>query len=601
MKRNEEDILKSLQELREDVSENLEELLGFGGNKEEKLAKQAEKKGAEMIYGMASDMVSKDNPYFRTIAIRAGKSSGSGSEDVAKSGILTLMNALGKKPADIETYKIANDAGFLKFIDGTEVALGWDELPTNKAILGDLKAHWAAQGKEGDIAITYDVDTPENKGKRAEAQKQSENAMLQKVQSLGFQKIEKIELNDGGLNIAANVKRAIGGQIQQSGKVIWEIDIYRSGEKTQVAVKKACDAVDSIFEKVAALYNKVYGTSLKSGAGVWDSFYREEKAKEARSLSQAEYEKRMQQAVSSMGMGGTSSAGISNDLVLNAKAVIAGAIANDLVWDGVESMSNWSKNISNLGDPISTFAHLFYYLTATKQTTLNNVYVAVSDDARILVGQQTQQESKRWGNAQMLWENVDAMKRGVYLNISFKERAMLTEKSESKSQQRFMGMVYAYKNGELDTKNMSKSMLEKVKKAAEGMTKKEAEKFASTKHKGIPEKVKKEERILSDIDTLKEEMRKNSRLVMSEAYKSREEQIDDLKPIRGEEKYVEYDEEYEGWGVFGSESGFCYGLYGSKGQAEDKLEQLEESVQVKKTTLKECVISYIPESLQRGL
>lgn len=55
--------------------------------------------------------------------------------------------------------------------------------------------------------------------------------------------------------------------------------------------------------------------------------------------------------------------------------------------------------------------------------------------------------------------------------------------SKSKSQQRFFGMVDAYKKGEL--KNPS----EKIKKAADGMTKKEVKDFASTKHKGLPEEV----------------------------------------------------------------------------------------------------------------
>lgn len=55
--------------------------------------------------------------------------------------------------------------------------------------------------------------------------------------------------------------------------------------------------------------------------------------------------------------------------------------------------------------------------------------------------------------------------------------------SKSKSQQRFFGMVDAYKKGEL--KNPSK----KIKKAAEGMTKKEVKDFAETKHKGLPNKV----------------------------------------------------------------------------------------------------------------
>lgn len=31
-----------------------------------------------------------------------------------------------------------------------------------------------------------------------------------------------------------------------------------------------------------------------------------------------------------------------------------------------------------------------------------------------------------------------------------------------------------------------------------------------------------------------------------------------LKPIPGEDTYVDYDEEFDCWGLFGSKSGFCY-------------------------------------------
>lgn len=55
--------------------------------------------------------------------------------------------------------------------------------------------------------------------------------------------------------------------------------------------------------------------------------------------------------------------------------------------------------------------------------------------------------------------------------------------AKSKSQQRFFGMVDAYKKGEM--KNASK----KIKDAAKNMTKKEIKKFASTKTKNLPEKV----------------------------------------------------------------------------------------------------------------
>lgn len=55
--------------------------------------------------------------------------------------------------------------------------------------------------------------------------------------------------------------------------------------------------------------------------------------------------------------------------------------------------------------------------------------------------------------------------------------------SKSKSQQRFFGMVDAYKKGEM--KNASS----KIKKAARGMSMDNVKDFAETKHKGLPEKV----------------------------------------------------------------------------------------------------------------
>jgi hypothetical protein len=59
----------------------------------------------------------------------------------------------------------------------------------------------------------------------------------------------------------------------------------------------------------------------------------------------------------------------------------------------------------------------------------------------------------------------------------------VAEKAVSKKQQRFMGMVHAAQKGEKPT---SKA----VAKVAKSMGKKDAEDFAKTKHKGLPEKVK---------------------------------------------------------------------------------------------------------------
>lgn len=67
----------------------------------------------------------------------------------------------------------------------------------------------------------------------------------------------------------------------------------------------------------------------------------------------------------------------------------------------------------------------------------------------------------------------------------------LEEKAVSKNQQQFMGMVHAYKKGEMKDAPAS------VKKAAKGMTKKAAKDFASTKHKGLPTRV--DESVIGDI------------------------------------------------------------------------------------------------------
>lgn len=61
------------------------------------------------------------------------------------------------------------------------------------------------------------------------------------------------------------------------------------------------------------------------------------------------------------------------------------------------------------------------------------------------------------------------------------ESEVVSEKAVSKAQQKFMGMVHAAKKGE-------KPASKEVAKAAKGMKDKDAKDFASTKHKGLPEK-----------------------------------------------------------------------------------------------------------------
>jgi hypothetical protein len=56
----------------------------------------------------------------------------------------------------------------------------------------------------------------------------------------------------------------------------------------------------------------------------------------------------------------------------------------------------------------------------------------------------------------------------------------------SKAQQKFMGMVHATKKGDMENPSPE------VSKAADSMSDKDAKDFASTSHKGLPNKVKKE-------------------------------------------------------------------------------------------------------------
>lgn len=61
--------------------------------------------------------------------------------------------------------------------------------------------------------------------------------------------------------------------------------------------------------------------------------------------------------------------------------------------------------------------------------------------------------------------------------------------SKSKAQQRFFGMVDAYKKGELSDASPE------VKKAAKSMSTKKVKDFAKTKHRGLPNKVRKKKKL----------------------------------------------------------------------------------------------------------
>jgi hypothetical protein len=110
--------------------------------------------------------------------------------------------------------------------------------------------------------------------------------------------------------------------------------------------------------------------------------------------------------------------------------------------------------------------------------------------------------------------------------------------AKSKAQQRFMGMVHAAQKGE---KPASKA----VAKVAKSIKKKDAEDFASTKHKGLPKKVKQETKVRSLIRKMVREIMAE----MKEGGPGSGPQGDDDNPFDREpsdDELADIEKEYEG-------------------------------------------------------
>jgi hypothetical protein len=74
--------------------------------------------------------------------------------------------------------------------------------------------------------------------------------------------------------------------------------------------------------------------------------------------------------------------------------------------------------------------------------------------------------------------------------------------SVSKSQQRLMGQAYAYKKGDLKSKDLNPDYVNDIKDLSKSMTMKNLKKYASTKHNNLPDKVK--ENIVLDFKSFNE-------------------------------------------------------------------------------------------------
>lgn len=65
--------------------------------------------------------------------------------------------------------------------------------------------------------------------------------------------------------------------------------------------------------------------------------------------------------------------------------------------------------------------------------------------------------------------------------------------AKSIAQQRLMAQAYSLKKGTLDPADINSEYRDEIEDLAQGMTQKQLRSFAATKHKGLPDKVKKDE------------------------------------------------------------------------------------------------------------
>ena len=98
--------------------------------------------------------------------------------------------------------------------------------------------------------------------------------------------------------------------------------------------------------------------------------------------------------------------------------------------------------------------------------------------------------------------------------------------ASSKSQQRFFGVVKAMQKGDIPKKG-------KAGKIAKSMSKDDVDDFASTKHKGLPKKVKKEMKVRELIKKLVREIMTEEQITEAlDAKKIKKELNNSLKGVR---------------------------------------------------------------------
>ena len=135
------------------------------------------------------------------------------------------------------------------------------------------------------------------------------------------------------------------------------------------------------------------------------------------------------------------------------------------------------------------------YNSARKQNRENEVlhmFIDTNKFTKLLASPMFKQIANDYENEKKI--DLDKLSKAKYYDVIGSEtgsekkpetKHWIAEKAVSKAQQKFMGMVHAAQKGE-------KPASKEVAKVAKSMPKKAAKDFAKTKHKGLPEKVKKD-------------------------------------------------------------------------------------------------------------
>ena len=179
----------------------------------------------------------------------------------------------------------------------------------------------------------------------------------------------------------------------------------------------------------------------------------------------------------------------------------------------IENITDTNNIYENMNQKISTPEELKIYVTDKKTRTgkgltkedipllagqaLYNVAVKTADNMLPLPWEQLPDINSMWDyideNGGMTYKNfIDAVKEAANDRLAEEGFSLddlmeteINEKSTSKAQQRFMGMVRGLQKGNVSPNKVSKE----VKKVAKEMKPKDVKDFAATKHDDLPEKV----------------------------------------------------------------------------------------------------------------